>query len=183
MSFSAIFIRRPVGTTLLTLGVALAGIAALSTMSPVKSAKAEPPGRFASAPIAPATAFTQAQPATEVFAMGYADCRLAVGGDKTEKATPKKREDARNKGQVARSADTTVLSGEVRARLGLPVCGAQTRRGRARERLLDWLDRFSAGGPAACTTQPHCFFGPMTPQEWATIGYKHLDHHLRQFNA
>jgi flagellar biosynthesis protein FlhB len=30
---------------------------------------------------------------------------MAGGGDKTEKATPKKREDARNKGQVARSAD------------------------------------------------------------------------------
>jgi len=26
---------------------------------------------------------TQPQPATEIFAMGYADCRLAVGGDKT----------------------------------------------------------------------------------------------------
>lgn len=51
------------------------------------------------------------------------------------------------------------------------------------QRLLDWLDRFSSAGPAACTTHPHCFFGPMTPEEWAAIGYKHLDHHLRQFNA
>lgn len=50
-------------------------------------------------------------------------------------------------------------------------------------RLLDWVDRFSSGGPAQCTTHPHCFFGPMTPEEWATIGYKHLDHHLKQFNA
>lgn len=51
------------------------------------------------------------------------------------------------------------------------------------QRLLDWLDRFSAAGPSACTTHPHCFFGPMTPIEWATIGYKHLDHHLQQFSA
>lgn len=51
------------------------------------------------------------------------------------------------------------------------------------QRLLNWLEKFSAAGPAACTTQPHCFFGPMTPEEWSTIGYKHLDHHLRQFNA
>lgn len=51
------------------------------------------------------------------------------------------------------------------------------------QRLLEWLDKFSSAGPAACTTQPHCFFGPMTPTEWATIGYKHLDHHLRQFSA
>lgn len=51
------------------------------------------------------------------------------------------------------------------------------------QRLLDWLDRFSAGGSEQCTTHPHCFFGPMTPEEWATMGYKHLDHHLRQFSA
>ena len=50
-------------------------------------------------------------------------------------------------------------------------------------RLLDWIDRFSSGGPAQCTTHPHSFFGYMTPLEWATIGYKHLDHHLRQFGA
>jgi hypothetical protein len=49
------------------------------------------------------------------------------------------------------------------------------------QRLIDWIDRFSAGGPERCTTHPHCFFGQMTPLEWATLGYKHLDHHLRQF--
>lgn len=49
-------------------------------------------------------------------------------------------------------------------------------------RLIHWVDRFSAGGPERCTTHPHCFFGSMTPTEWATMGYKHLDHHLRQFN-
>jgi hypothetical protein len=51
------------------------------------------------------------------------------------------------------------------------------------QRLLDWVDRFSAGGPEQCTTHPHCFFGHMTPLEWAILGYKHLDHHLRQFSA
>ena len=50
-------------------------------------------------------------------------------------------------------------------------------------RLLDWVDRFSANGPAGCTTYPHSFFGSMTPLEWATMGYKHLDHHLNQFNV
>jgi hypothetical protein len=50
-------------------------------------------------------------------------------------------------------------------------------------RLLDWVERFSAGGPDQCTAHPHCFFGTMTPLEWATMGYKHLDHHLRQFGA
>jgi hypothetical protein len=52
-----------------------------------------------------------------------------------------------------------------------------------RQRLLDWVDRFSTGGPEQCTTHPHCFFGSMSPTEWAIMGYKHLDHHLRQFNA
>jgi hypothetical protein len=52
-----------------------------------------------------------------------------------------------------------------------------------RQRLLDWVDRFSTGGPEQCTTDPHCFFGSMSPNEWAILGYKHLDHHLRQFGA
>jgi hypothetical protein len=51
------------------------------------------------------------------------------------------------------------------------------------QRLLDWVDRFTKGGPEKCTTHPHSFFGSMTPVEWAIMGYKHLDHHLRQFGA
>lgn len=50
-------------------------------------------------------------------------------------------------------------------------------------RLIELVDRFSAGGPEQCTTHPHSFFGPMTPLEWASISYKHLDHHLSQFSA
>jgi hypothetical protein len=52
-----------------------------------------------------------------------------------------------------------------------------------RLRLMEWTARFASGGPAQCTKHPHCFFGPMTPTEWATMAYKHLDHHLRQFGA
>ena len=52
-----------------------------------------------------------------------------------------------------------------------------------RQRLSRLIDRFAAAGPAGCTTHPHSFFGRMTPQEWAVLGYKHLDHHLRQFGA
>jgi hypothetical protein len=50
-----------------------------------------------------------------------------------------------------------------------------------RDRLSGLIDRSAAGGPAACTTNPHSFFGKMTPDEWAILMYKHLDHHLRQF--
>ncbi|HEX8453214.1 MAG TPA: DUF1569 domain-containing protein [Longimicrobium sp.] len=52
-----------------------------------------------------------------------------------------------------------------------------------RQRLLGLIDRFTAAGPAGCTTHPHAFFGRMTPQEWGILMYKHLDHHLRQFGA
>jgi hypothetical protein len=49
--------------------------------------------------------------------------------------------------------------------------------------LVAELDRFSAAGPAGCTTHPHPFFGPLTPAQWSRMMYKHLDHHLRQFNV
>jgi hypothetical protein len=52
-----------------------------------------------------------------------------------------------------------------------------------RLRLCSMIDRFATGGPNACTRHPHAFFGPLTPDEWAILMYKHLDHHLRQFGA
>lgn len=52
-----------------------------------------------------------------------------------------------------------------------------------RERLCGLIDRFAAAGPAGCTTHPHSFFGRLTPDEWAILMYKHLDHHLRQFGV
>jgi Protein of unknown function (DUF1569) len=52
-----------------------------------------------------------------------------------------------------------------------------------RDRLSGLIDRFAAGGAAGCTKNPHSFFGKMTPEEWAILMYKHLDHHLRQFGV
>jgi hypothetical protein len=52
-----------------------------------------------------------------------------------------------------------------------------------RQRLRGLIDRFAAGGSAACTKHPHFFFGPLTPEEWAALMYQHLDHHLRQFQV
>ena len=52
-----------------------------------------------------------------------------------------------------------------------------------RELLYSRVDRFFAAGPKGCTTHPHSFFGPLTPEEWAILMYKHLDHHLRQFGV
>jgi hypothetical protein len=52
-----------------------------------------------------------------------------------------------------------------------------------RQGLLERIRRFVTAGPNGCTTHPHSFFGPLTPDEWAILMYKHLDHHLRQFDA
>ena len=55
--------------------------------------------------------------------------------------------------------------------------------GSERDRLRTLIDEFVVGGPAGCTKHPHSFMGPMTPNEWATLMYKHFDHHLRQFGV
>lgn len=52
-----------------------------------------------------------------------------------------------------------------------------------RDRLRHLIDRFASAGPAGCTKHPHSFFGRLTPDEWAILMYKHLDHHLRQFSV
>ena len=52
-----------------------------------------------------------------------------------------------------------------------------------RDRLYALIDRFVTAGPDGCTRHPHSYFGRLTPQEWATLMYKHLDHHLRQFGV
>ena len=50
-------------------------------------------------------------------------------------------------------------------------------------RLISLIDQFSTAGPKGCATHPHAFFGRLTPDEWAILAYKHIDHHLRQFDA
>jgi hypothetical protein len=50
-------------------------------------------------------------------------------------------------------------------------------------RLIAAIERFASEGTAGGTRQPHPFFGPLQPQERAILMYKHLDHHLRQFDA
>ena len=52
-----------------------------------------------------------------------------------------------------------------------------------RNRLIALIDRFTSSGPSGCTKDPHSLFGPLTPDEWAILTYKHLDHHLRQFGV
>jgi hypothetical protein len=45
------------------------------------------------------------------------------------------------------------------------------------------INEFFEEGPAGCTDNPHPFFGKLTPEQWAVLQWKHLDHHLRQFGV
>lgn len=44
--------------------------------------------------------------------------------------------------------------------------------------LVQACERFAAGRGSR---GPHFLFGPLSDDEWARWGYKHMDHHLRQF--
>ena len=50
-------------------------------------------------------------------------------------------------------------------------------------RLIDLVKRFSEEPVEALNSRPHPFFGKLTADEWNTLQYKHLDHHLRQFGV
>jgi hypothetical protein len=54
---------------------------------------------------------------------------------------------------------------------------------RERAQLIVAIDSFATEGAASCSHHPHPFFGPLKPQQWAILMYKHVDHHLRQFGA
>jgi hypothetical protein len=48
-----------------------------------------------------------------------------------------------------------------------------------------FLDAFRIleAGPHVVTAPQHVFFGPMTPEEWGQLMYRHVDHHFRQFGV
>jgi hypothetical protein len=50
-------------------------------------------------------------------------------------------------------------------------------------RLLDLIQRFTNKGPEGAPTNPHSFFGHLTPTQWGASVAKHLDHHLTQFGV
>lgn len=52
-----------------------------------------------------------------------------------------------------------------------------------KSKLISLIQRFSSSNPADIATRPHPFFGKLTEQEWNTLQYKHLDHHLTQFGV
>ena len=52
---------------------------------------------------------------------------------------------------------------------------------REKSRLLALVNRFSEGGASVITENPHPFYGKITPTQWSSGSWKHMDHHLRQF--
>ncbi|HEV7232220.1 MAG TPA: DUF1569 domain-containing protein [Bacteroidia bacterium] len=52
-----------------------------------------------------------------------------------------------------------------------------------KQKLKTAVLAFHSGGEGKITRHPHPFFGKLSPSEWSTGMYKHLDHHLRQFGA
>ena len=49
--------------------------------------------------------------------------------------------------------------------------------------LLDLVNKFHAAGPDGIGQFPHPFFGTFTKEQWGMSMYKHLDHHLKQFEV
>lgn len=49
-------------------------------------------------------------------------------------------------------------------------------------RLIAYIERLREN-PTAVKDSVHPFFGKMSREEWDTLGWKHLDHHLRQFGV
>lgn len=52
-----------------------------------------------------------------------------------------------------------------------------------RQGLLALIDRFVERGADAAGREIHAFFGRLSGQEWGTLMYKHIDHHLQQFGV
>ena len=53
---------------------------------------------------------------------------------------------------------------------------------RERQLLIDDINNF-ANYSAENLKGKHSIFGKLTPAQWGRLGYKHLDHHLKQFGV
>jgi hypothetical protein len=49
--------------------------------------------------------------------------------------------------------------------------------------LIELINQFHSGGPEKVGRFPHPMFGTFTPTQWGQSMYKHIDHHLAQFDA
>jgi hypothetical protein len=58
-----------------------------------------------------------------------------------------------------------------------------TDNGDAAKAKAEWLSLIAAHGKEENTGFVHPFFGKLTADQAGRIAYKHIDHHLRQFNS
>ena len=49
--------------------------------------------------------------------------------------------------------------------------------------LVNLVQRFGKSNAEEIAERSHPFFGKLTAEEWNTLQYKHLDHHLTQFRV
>lgn len=49
--------------------------------------------------------------------------------------------------------------------------------------LKAMVRKFGEKGPEVIAEKKHPLFGEMTDEEWGVLQYKHLDHHLKQFDV
>ena len=52
-----------------------------------------------------------------------------------------------------------------------------------RDRLIGLVERFAKEGARGCMFALHPFFGRLSAEEWDLLMWKHLNHHLTQFEA
>ena len=52
-----------------------------------------------------------------------------------------------------------------------------------KQELRSSIEKLLTTDKDAMAARKHPFFGKMTIDEWGILGYKHLDHHFRQFGA
>jgi len=52
-----------------------------------------------------------------------------------------------------------------------------------RNLLVAMVETLGSLGTKSIAIDRHPFFGPMTNEEWGSLMYLHLDHHLKQFGV
>ncbi|MFA5012646.1 MAG: DUF1569 domain-containing protein [Ignavibacteria bacterium] len=52
-----------------------------------------------------------------------------------------------------------------------------------KDKILKYLREMEIKGYDFFTKKPHAIFGPLKPEEWDTISFRHFDHHLKQFGV
>lgn len=50
-------------------------------------------------------------------------------------------------------------------------------------KLISIIEKFGNAGAPGVNSEPHTFFGKLSPDEWDKLMAKHLEHHLSQFGV